>query len=465
MSATLALRQTDQILDIRRRQRSLLGLFWLCGLLMLMLAAIASPDWGGWSTALLVIGPALLAVAVFRTSIITSAYLVQVGIYFGVTSWIVGSAWPPRLVSTVIAWSVAIAAGSLAGSLLRPSNRTIAPRVWRKPRWPHYALSAGLIAVSGYLALSGFSGYSAQILSGRSTPTGILGTLSVAAPVVTLTLVLTSIGSGNRSHGVILLALAQMLVLALSGFRGAAGTFIVALLVGAALTLPRDSRWLRKTRLTLVIPILIILAITTFVIGANVKNTAATNARVSSTGTRLFTAGNAVKNTSTRLELSSSLEAGLEHRGDNLSADGISWEDQLQAAVPRLLWPGKPNVDYGQRVTISIYGGVSIRSSSTITTIGDSLLNFGPLGLVLAGILVGVVFRQVEIRLLRGTGWLSLLVGAVIIYSSVGQEEPIIILIIGMIKAGAIAAILWAAASALPTLSSHADPPALRAEG
>lgn len=427
------------------RRKALLTLAFACVLGAVMWIPVALPEWSGWTTPLLVVVPGLLAIAVMRFSIVSAAYLMESALFFGVTSLILGSDWQPRLVSAVLAWSLAIAAGTLLGGPSSSRLTSPASRSWLEPRWPHYLLSGGLIGVGAYLALSGSSGYSAQIMNGVSTPTGILGMLSVVSPIVTLTLLLSCIGSERRSRGAIVLAGAQMLVLALTGFRGAAGVFIVSILVGAALTLPCESAWRRKSRLLIVLPALLVMLITTFVLGANIRNSAATRLGVSSSGTQLFTLDNALINTSTRLQLGTYLDTAIKYRNDAGLKEAVSWGTQLQAAVPRFLWRDKPNVDYGNQISVAMYGSASARSSTPITTIGDCLLNYGPVGLVLIGLLVGYAFRRVAARVRSSTGGMSVLVCALVSYSAMNQEGAILLTLIGILRNGLVAGGLWAA--------------------
>ncbi len=446
--------ETARIDNAPYRPKSTLILAFACLLAATMWTTVTLPEWSVWTTPLLVIVPGCLTVVVMRSSIISAAYLVQVSVYFGIATLILGSDWHPRLVSAVLAWSLAIAVGTLMGG--RPPQRTLPVSKPRPvPRWPHYALCGGLIGVDAFLTLSSRSGYAAQLVNGISTPTGILGTLSAAAPIVTLALLLNSIGSDRRSRGVMVLTGAQLIILALSGFRGAGVVFIISILVGAALTLPRGSAWRRSSRLIIALPVLMIAIILTFTIGSVVKNSAAKEARVSSSGTQFFTLDNALKNTSTRLQLDSSLETAIKYRDSAAAKEAVSWEKQLGAVAPRFLWPDKPIVDYGQRVSVAMYGMAYGQSSSTVTTIGDSLLNFGSVGLALIGLFVGFSLSQIEARMHRGLGNLSIVLVAVFVYSAIGQEEPIILIIIGILRNGLVAGGLWVAATLTYSLVRH----------
>lgn len=454
MTASL---RTHRSAQARLRRRAPITLVAACFVGAAMCLPLALPQWHGWTTVLLAAVPMVLAVSLARISVLSTAYLLQVSFYFGVTSIILGSSWSPRLVSIVLTWTLAIGLGTLAGAVhTADSNR--GRRSWQVLRWPHFALTASLIGVNAYLSLAGSEGYAAQVTVGRSTPTGILGLLAVAAPIVTLIALLNSVGTGRNVRLSATLAFVQAFVLALSGFRGAAAIFIVAIAVGGALTLPADSVWRSKSRLLAVAPVFALLMVITFIIGANVKNVAATNAGVSSSGTQLFTLDNAIKNTATRLQLSSSLETGLEFRGDKTAENAVSWETQLRAGVPRFLWPGKPDVDYGQRVSVALYGLQYGQSSSTVTTVGDCLLNFGALGTAAAGIILGYAFRRVQVAVQRRGGAPFLLLGLVFAYFTVGQESPVILTVIGMVRVWLVAGALWVAATFFARLGAPSAP-------
>src|SRR6185437_181691 len=68
----------------------------------------------------------------------------------------------------------------------------------------------------------------------------------------------------------------------------------------------------------------------------------------------------------------------------------LSWSNQLVALIPRVFWPDKPVMDYGQRVTSEIYALRDVQSSSTISTLGDVNLNSGPYGVLVIGIVIGI---------------------------------------------------------------------------
>jgi predicted phage tail protein len=61
--------------------------------------------------------------------------------------------------------------------------------------------------------------------------------------------------------------------------------------------------------------------------------------------------------------------------------------------VPRILWPGNPDMSIGQWVTDHYMGGPSIRSNTGPSWVGELYFNFGYLGIVVGMLVLGVYFR------------------------------------------------------------------------
>jgi len=102
--------------DVSNRPKPTLSLVGVCVLSAIMCVTVTLPEGAGWTTPLLVIVPGILTAVVIRSSIISAAYLAQVTLYFGITTLILGTQWEPRLISAVLAWSLALAVGTLAGA-------------------------------------------------------------------------------------------------------------------------------------------------------------------------------------------------------------------------------------------------------------------------------------------------------------------------------------------------------------
>src|SRR5205085_1190179 len=142
-------------------------------------------------TAVLIVGPVALALVVRRKSVLVTFLLIQGAAYYGFTSVVLGESRSLVLVVIVALWCVGLAIGALAG---RGSRVTQHDRIWPVPSWPHIVLSAGMIAIQLSLVISEAAGYRAQLTLGLTTPVGVLGILTSAAPVVMLMLILAALG-------------------------------------------------------------------------------------------------------------------------------------------------------------------------------------------------------------------------------------------------------------------------------
>ena len=417
---------------------------------MFVLAAIvplAITGTASLSGTLLFVAPGLAAWLVRRRSLLVALYLAQTAVYFGLTSIILREDRPPQLVAIVVMWAFGAAAGAFIG---RGAAAARTDRDWAPPRWPHFALTAGLIAVQAILILSGQLGYEAQLTLGLTTPEGLPGILATAAPVVSLMLLISALGSQRRVSGAALLPALEATVLALSGFRGTAVFFIMAIVFAGALTLPRSSPWRRSRRVIVVASILAAVAVANFVVGANVRNVAATQLGVSSEGTQLFSLDQALPVVTTRLDEGAPLQAAIQFQ-DSLSVqEAVSWTFQVEALIPRFIWPDKPVIDYAQRVSVAVYGYQYGQTSSTITTIGDTLVNFKIPGMIIAAVLLGFVLSLAERRVRSSVGLASLVLAAALSYAVAGsQEEPLILVVAGVLRNVLVAAVLWAASNAV----------------
>jgi hypothetical protein len=89
---------------------------------------------------------------------------------------------------------------------------------------------------------------------------------------------------------------------------------------------------------------------------------------------------------------------------------GKRWlEAPLVAAVPRALWPGKPSLSNGGEIAVR-YGGAPAGQANTsmpATTVGDAWIQFGWLGVIVASLALGAVYRLVYTWVCRrgSAGW------------------------------------------------------------
>jgi hypothetical protein len=145
----------------------------------------------------------------------------------------------------------------------------------------------------------------------------------------------------------------------------------------------------------------------------------------------------------------------VELRNETAVQDAVSWRAQLRQLIPRILWPQKPTVDYGYRVSVAIYGIESGHNSSTITTIGDVLINFRLYGLVLSAILLGLGLSFGERRLPGGGGPFALAVASGLASFVATQELPLIGAAVGVLRNALLAVALWLLCRALSGVRGH----------
>ncbi len=408
--------------------------------------ALALSGWTHWGAILLLVIPGLAAWAVRRASLLVTFYLTQMAVYFGLTSLVLVEDRPPILIGIVAIWAVGLTIGGFAGRTNIP-----APHVteWSRPRWPQFVLIAGLVTMQAGLVLSGRLGFGAQLTLGLSTPTGVLGILAAAAPVLSLMLLITASRSQHLVYVAAVLAGLEAVVLSLSGFRAGAAVFVVGAVIAAALTLPQDSPWRRKYRAIIFATVLTIVVVVGFIVGANVRSGVATELGASSQGTQLFSLDQALPIIASRLDLGAPLQTAIQYQDDPSLKGAVSWTSQIQAFIPRFLWPDKPIIDYGQQVSATAYGLQYGQSSSTISTVGDTLVNFKIPGLVIVSLGLGLALSLAERRIRTGAGLQSLVLAAGLSYAVVGQEAPLILTVAGVVRNLLVAAILWAASQAV----------------
>jgi hypothetical protein len=412
-----------------------------------MLAALsvtlAISGWDNLAPIPLLVVPCIAAWAVRRVSVLVALYLAQIAVGFGVTALVLDDHPSSLLIAIVLLWTLGLCVGSLVG---RTKVTSTPERAWVPPMWPQFALVAVLVAIQAYLALSAQLGYAAQYSLGLATPTDALGILATAGPVVSLMLLITAFRARRGLTGALMLAASQAIVLSLTGFRGTAGFFAIAAFAAGALAIPKGSPWLRPRRMTLVVATIVLFAAGGFIVGANVRSAAATRL---GNPTQLFGLNQAVSTVSTRLDLGAPLQAGIDSENDPNVEAALSWTSQIQTFIPRFLWPDKPTTAYGQLVSVTVYGLQYGETSSTITTIGDVLVNSKIPGVIVVSLLLGFALTRAERRVRRAKGVFLVVLAAVLADSILGLEAPLIVLIATALRNLLVSAVLWRASQTL----------------
>lgn len=431
----------------RTSGRFIVGLMLASGALLVTHFVSERGD-GGTQAAVGVLVGVAVCIALGRRSVLAAVFCALVTLEFFVAPMLaqIGSDEPRRPPETAYIWLLAVAAGAMLsarrpGSAVRPANSVSGPFPW-------FALAVvGLIAVQAYLLLSGDQGYAAQLRSGLNTPPGILGSLSAVAPAGVLAVcAMWRPGSISR-FAVGALVVGEVALLVISGFRAVAPVFIASLVVVVVVAQSESLRALGSGKLATIAGVLIITIVGSFTAAANLKFAAAFEKFGRSDFAFVITGDDAVSQLGQRIDLgppfwqSSAYISAIETPGV------FSWSNQLVALVPRIFWPDKPVIDYGQRVTSDIYGLREVQSSSTISTLGDVNLNSGPYGVLILGIVIGVACIYIEQRIrCRRSGPLGYIVLAIFVTGIFQHEAPLGIILAGGLQALVVLFVLWGAA-------------------
>ena len=401
----------------------------------------AVPDMRAWQPLMMLLIPATAAWTIRRQSLLVALYLLQVSIYYGLTGLLLGHERPPELVALVILWSAGV---TLGGWLVRAKSRDqrtrmVTRRIWRPATWLQFILSCLLLGIHALLVFTGQLGYQAQLTLGQSTPTGTLGTLATATPIIILLFLVNALGSGLWIVPAVALALGEAIVFSVSGVRGAGVAFFIEVAILAALVLPVDSPWRRPRRVVIVGPVLASLVVFIFIAAAGVKNTASSEFRGSVQDSSLSNLDVIL----TRLDYGKPLEEAIVNSNNYGVQQAVNWSDQLTAGLPRFLWPEKPVVDYGQKVSVAVYGLKYGESSSFITIIGDTFVNLGTLGVAVGSVMLGLLLSALERRVRAGTGLPTFVLAAALAYSIMNSEATLIFFAITLIRTILVSAALW----------------------
>jgi hypothetical protein len=114
------------------------------------------------------------------------------------------------------------------------------------------------------------------------------------------------------------------------------------------------------------------------------------------------------------------------------------------AYIPRILWPGKPEVGIGQWITDTYGAGAHIRSSTGPSWIGEFYLNFGVPGVVAGMFVMGMLLRVLQEGLLRSATVPAILAGTVVLMNTALE-----------IQGGLVGSVNGVAFTLAPILATH----------
>jgi hypothetical protein len=426
----------------RASGRFIVGLVLASGALTVTYVVSERGDRGTPAIAGVLVG-AVVCIALGRRSILAAVFCALVTLEFFVAPVLaqIGSDEPRVAPETVYMWLLAVAAGAMMGatrprSTLRLANSNNGPIRW-------FALAVVcLMGAQAYLVLSGDQGYAAQI-QGVGAPPSFLGTLSNVASVGVLAVcAMWQPGSISRS-AVGALVVGEIALLVATGFRGSAPVFILAFIIVVVVAQRQHLRAVGFGKLAAVAVGLAVVIVGSFTVAAHLKTEAAVAQMGRTDIDFVWTADAVLPQLGQRLDLGPAFWDSSAYFSAVETPDVFSWSNQLIALIPRIFWHDKPIMDWGRQVTFYIYGS-NDRTSSTISTLGDVIVNSGLYGVLIIGIVIGIGLNLIEQRVrARRAGPIGCIVFAIFVAGLFQQEQPLGLILASGLQGLVVLFLVW----------------------
>ncbi|MFN2607557.1 MAG: hypothetical protein ABR511_06620 [Acidimicrobiales bacterium] len=298
----------------------------------------------------------------------------------------------------VALWFLAWAAGEYLTDAAVGGRRRMPPdRVESRRDYP--VLAVLLAAVASFLvqlALLRQSsiGYGAQVQGLSSTGTSTV--VGSVAPIAIATAYLMARIGGQHRYRLLtgVLVGAEALALATTGFRGSGPLFLITVWLTRKRWQP-DWRFDTRTATRWILAVIAITALFSF--GASRRAQVANLLGRSSAGTQAADLSSLPRVIINRFDFYPSVAPAFSRASSPPAKAAVSPRSELVAFVPRLLWPGKPTIDYGHQVAQAFFDiPATYRTSSSITWLGDLFVQGGwAAPLVVAVALGACIQRQV----------------------------------------------------------------------
>jgi hypothetical protein len=332
---------------------------------------------------------------------------------------------------TVSVWLL----GWTAGQLLVRQHLHRAPQT--SSRLSARDAGSGLIAVGAVALLveivgaaGGGSAYATQIAGGSNTGVAAIIT-SLAVPALVTGFVLLWATATQRTRCcLVILVLLQAGVSSLSGFRGPAIEFLIALGVSYVVVHPTSLRHnMRLVASALLLIVIVGIPLTLFASVQRHDQAASANAG----DQQSLSLASLPHTTVQRLDEAPALSAGLGAGGPAVKQT-VAMNSQLELFIPRFLWPGKPIFNYGEQLSITVYGlPASYHTAATITWLGDLYLNGGLILVLLSGLVLAVIAQGAFERVAKGRT-LSILIAVLVLQVIFSAESTLIFSLVGAFR-------------------------------
>ena len=412
------------------------------------------------ASSILALGAALSCAVIIRASLsrLARAYVAYIilGLVVAPRFAIIPNANLDRTQFLASLWIFAVCLGGVVSSRTSRSSPRFRAAVYGRRITPAVFVAILSLLAEYALVARGSFGVAGQYATGDSGG-GYLGLLVQIGPPSAAGALLATLGRPTRTTNDLFVPAAlvalQAVALTFSGFRGAAPLYVLAVALcsfrpaASKLRAPLGRRVIVGTTLICFVGAL-------FLHGASVRQSAATAAGSTAPHISL---SNALPTVVQRFDESTYLARADESRDLPAVKEAVSLRNQLGAIVPRFLYPSKGNIDYGQQMSIAVYGApANTRNSSTVTTFGDAIINVGlPGGFVLVAIyyfLVDAVFR----RMRKAATVRALSVRVALVTAALNLEAPAGLNLVGILRVSiTIVVAQWLVARAFTPLADR----------
>jgi hypothetical protein len=437
---------------------------WLCALTLTFIAALIV---NSYAPTLAVTGSLVCVAVVWRSlSTLVRSYIAYIVLSLVIAPRFSGSIGA-RIETAEMLGALWIAAASLGGvlaSLRKRRSKNFRVRPSLDPVAPALIVStASLVAVFA-LRSSNSYGIAGQLATGVSGG-GYLGLLAEVGPPMAAGALLSTLGRPEASKGRLVLSAGLVVLTAVSltfsGFRGAAPSYIIAIMlcaVGVRKPSKNRANWRWVFGVSLVVGFIVGL----FALGVASREDALSTAGVSQNKISL---SNFLPTVIQRFDESTAISKAQEVRNDPNARRAVSILDQGAVIVPRFLYPAKGVVDYGHQVSVVIYGEPdAAHNSSTVTTFGDALINLGFEGAVALLVAYVFIFDTAFRRVGATSSVTSMSIRVAVFVALMDLEAPVMLSLISLVRLClAIFALEWCVKTYLrirptATHSTHRNP-------